>query len=167
MLKFTEEQLKRQDFVDNEIYDLMIRLISTKKKIKWNIEMIADVRDPLFHDRLSEAQVELLKTFVVRDPFESPVILGIASIVEAVFTLSKNSYPVHMSQLIEYFSYHAGKYFDWKTKKAKYNATRMYSNYANDLELLAKSGDSVYLTPGEFSFTLRLQLQKSLKMIGQ
>jgi len=122
-------------------------------------------KDDLFPSRLSEAQAELLKTFTVRDPFESPVILGIASIVEAVFTLAKNIYPVRMSHLIEYFSYHAGKYFDWQTKKAKYNATRMYSNYAVDLGLLGKSGDSIYLTPAGFSFTLKLQLQKSLKMI--
>ena len=70
MLKFTEEQLRRQDFVDNEIYDLMIRLVPTKKKIKWNIEVIGDVRDTIAHDRLSEAQVESLKTFVDRNPFD-------------------------------------------------------------------------------------------------
>ena len=122
-------------------------------------------KDSILPERLSDAQAELLKTLVVHDPFESAVILGIASIVEAAFTLAKNIYPVRMSQLIEYFSYHAGKYFDWQTKKAKYNATRMYSNYAVDLGLLAKSSDSVYLTPAGFSFTLKLQLQKSLKMI--
>jgi len=101
----------------------------------------------------------------MQNPFESSVILGIASVVEAVFALAKNTYPVPMPQLIEYFSYHAGKHFDWQTRKARYNATRMYSNYAADLGLLAKSGESVYITPEGFRFTVQMQLHKSLKMM--
>jgi hypothetical protein len=42
---FSEEQIKRQDFVDNEIYDLVKRLVPSKRAIEWNIEMIADIRD--------------------------------------------------------------------------------------------------------------------------
>lgn len=114
--------------------------------------------------RLSEGQVDLLRNSVVRNPYESAVILGIASLVEAVFILAKNTYPVPMSHLMDYFSYHAGKYFDWKTAKAKYNATRMYTNYAVDLGLAAKSADSVYLTPDGFRFTLQMQLHKGLRM---
>jgi hypothetical protein len=116
-------------------------------------------------ERLSEAQGELLRNLVIRNPYESPVILGIASIVEAVFALSKNTYPVPMRHLIEYFSYYAGKYFDWQTNKAKYSATLMYSNYATDLGLLGKTGDTVYLTPEGFRFTIQMQLHKSLKMM--
>lgn len=95
-------------------------------------------KDSILPNRLSLAQIELLRKLVMHNPYESPVILGIASIVEATFALAKNTYPVPMSQLVEYFSYYAGKHFDWKTKKAKYSATRMYSNYAVDLELIRK-----------------------------
>jgi hypothetical protein len=49
MRKFTEEQIKRQDFVDNEIYDLVKRLVPSKREIVWNIEMIADIRDTIQH----------------------------------------------------------------------------------------------------------------------
>jgi len=49
MEKFTEEQLMRQDFVDNQIYDIVKRLISLKREIKWNIKMIADIRDTIQH----------------------------------------------------------------------------------------------------------------------
>jgi len=101
----------------------------------------------------------------MQNPYESSVILGVASIVEVTFALARNTYPVPMSWLIEYFSYYAGKYFDWQTKKAKYNVTRMYSNYAVDLGLLAKSGESVYITPDGFRFVIQLQLHKSLKMM--
>ena len=49
MQNFSEEELKRQDFVDNEIYDLVKRLAPSKKEVEWNIEMIADVRDTIQH----------------------------------------------------------------------------------------------------------------------
>jgi len=122
-------------------------------------------KDKIFPERLSEAQSVLMREFVMQNPYESPIILGIASVVESVFSLSKNTYPVPMSHLLQYFTYYAGKYFDWQTKKAKYNATRMYLNYAVDLGLLARSGDSVYLTPEGFRFTIQMQLHKSLKMM--
>jgi hypothetical protein len=49
MQNFTEDQIKRQDFVDNEIYDLVKRLVPSKREIDWNIEMIADIRDTIQH----------------------------------------------------------------------------------------------------------------------
>jgi len=49
MKNFTEDQLKRQDFVDNQIYDLMKRLVPSKREIEWDIEMIGDVRDTIQH----------------------------------------------------------------------------------------------------------------------
>ncbi len=44
---FSEEQIRRQDFVDNEIYDLVKRLVPSKRTIEWNIEMIGDIRDTI------------------------------------------------------------------------------------------------------------------------
>jgi hypothetical protein len=41
----------------------------------------------------------------------------------------------------------------------------MYSNYAIELGLLGRSGDTFYLTPDGIRFILLLQLHKSLKMI--
>jgi hypothetical protein len=49
MKNFTEDQIKRQDFVDHEIYDLMKRLIPPKGAIEWDIEMIGDIRDTIQH----------------------------------------------------------------------------------------------------------------------
>jgi hypothetical protein len=122
-------------------------------------------RDNIFEERLSEQQAIILRRLVMQNPYESSVILGIASIVEATFALSKNTYPVVEEQLIEYFTLHSGKVFDWKTDKAKYNATRMYSNYAVDLGLLAKTENAVYITPEGYRFTIQMQLHKSLKLV--
>jgi hypothetical protein len=49
MQNFSEEELKRQDFVDNQIYDLVKRLIPTSREIEWDIEMIGDIRDTIQH----------------------------------------------------------------------------------------------------------------------
>jgi hypothetical protein len=49
MQNFSEDQIKRQDFVDNEIYDLVKRLIPSTRAIEWDIEMIADIRDTIQH----------------------------------------------------------------------------------------------------------------------
>ena len=46
---FTEDQIKRQDFVDNQIYDLVKRLNPSAREIDWNIEMIGDIRDTIQH----------------------------------------------------------------------------------------------------------------------
>src|SRR3989344_2941768 len=122
-------------------------------------------KDKVLSERLSEEQAVVLRKFVMKNPYESPVVLGIAAVVESVLSLSKNTYPVPMAHLIEYFAFFAGKYFDWQTPKARFNATRMYSNYAVDLGLLAKTEEAIYLTPEGFRFSVQMQMHKNLKMV--
>jgi len=37
MQNLSEDQIKRQDFVDNQIYDLVKQLIPSTREIEWNI----------------------------------------------------------------------------------------------------------------------------------
>lgn len=46
MPELTKQQIKRQDFVDNEIFELIQRL-APSAKIKWDIEIIAYVRESI------------------------------------------------------------------------------------------------------------------------
>ena len=46
MAQLTKKQIRRQDFVDNEIFEL-IQKITPHSKIKWDIEIIGDVRDSI------------------------------------------------------------------------------------------------------------------------
>ena len=46
MVQLTEKQIRRQDFVDNEVFELIQRL-APSAKIKWDIEMIGNVRDSI------------------------------------------------------------------------------------------------------------------------
>ncbi len=49
MQRFGDKQIKRQDFVDNQIYDLVKRLNPSRSEIEWDIEMIGDIRDTIQH----------------------------------------------------------------------------------------------------------------------
>jgi hypothetical protein len=49
MQDITEDQIMRQDFVDNQIFDLVKLLIPSSREIEWDIEMIGDIRDTIQH----------------------------------------------------------------------------------------------------------------------
>lgn len=124
----------------------------------------AKQKDDTMPRRLSDGQAALLAEFIMENPYESSITLGVSAVVETVYILSKNTHPVSMEQLIAHFPAYAGKHFDWKTPKARFNGTRMYSNYAADLGLLAKTQNDVYLTPEGLRFTMQMQMHKNLKI---
>ena len=125
-----------------------------------------DRRDPRLPLRLSERQIGLLRDLVAKNPLKSAVLSGIASVVEATYKLAANSYPVNLEKLIQFFPDFVGKNLEWQTAKARYNATRMYANYATDLGLLAKSESALYITPMGYRFVTQLQLHKGIAMIS-
>ena len=47
MRELTSIELDRQDYVDNQIFKLIVALTPEKASIPWNIEMIGAVRDEL------------------------------------------------------------------------------------------------------------------------
>lgn len=47
MKELTEQQIKRQDFVDNAINDLINNLNPSGEEVVWDIGIIADVRDTI------------------------------------------------------------------------------------------------------------------------
>ena len=47
MTKLTKQQIERQDFVDNHIFELMRELLPPSKQINWNIEIISAIRDAI------------------------------------------------------------------------------------------------------------------------
>jgi hypothetical protein len=46
-MELYKKQIERQNFVDNAIFDLLQMVNPTEKKIDWNIEIIANVRDTI------------------------------------------------------------------------------------------------------------------------
>ena len=47
MTELTKQQIERQDFVDNAIYELVQTLNPSGRSIAWNIEMIGAVREQI------------------------------------------------------------------------------------------------------------------------
>ena len=47
MKTLTERQTERQDFVDNEIFELLQRLLPPSRTVKWDIEVIGAIRDAI------------------------------------------------------------------------------------------------------------------------
>lgn len=63
MKELTEEQIRRQDFVDNEIYQLIQRVNPADKNIEWDIEMIGEVRDVIRHWIVERMKITDEQTF--------------------------------------------------------------------------------------------------------
>ncbi len=118
-----------------------------------------------FMDQLNDDQIAILKQFVADDPFYSSTVFGIYSIVESVFLLSRNSYPIQLSDLREMFKKVSGKVNEWQAEKSLSTATYTFLNFAIELELLGKVGQQIVITPAGFKFILMLQLHKSIEMI--
>ena len=116
-------------------------------------------------DQLTEIQVEILKRFVADDPFYSSTVFGVYAIVESAFLLSRNSYPIELSDLRTMFQRVSGKVNEWQAEKSLSTATYTFLNFAIDLELLGKIGQQIVITPAGFRFILMLQLHKSIEMI--
>lgn len=151
-LRFAEElhlvEKKNRQFI----------LAELGKKYVWN-------RDTqTLEDYISDDQTKILQEFIVKDPFASRVILGIYTMVEVVFTLAKNTYPVPLDILVNNFRESSGKFFEWSSPKSASDGTKMYSKYATELGLIGRTGDKFYLTPDGVRFILLLQLHKALQI---
>lgn len=129
------------------------------KKYFWN----RDPKAPIEH--ISDAQAETIRNFIVGDPFASRSIFGIYTIVEVVFTLSRNTYPVPIKMVVNHFRDSSGKFFEWPTIKSAVDGTKMYSNYAAELGLIGQIGNKFYITPDGVRFILLLQLHRSIKVV--
>ncbi|MCG3167425.1 MAG: hypothetical protein POELPBGB_03217 [Bacteroidia bacterium] len=121
-------------------------------------EMIVD-------DRLNQEQIELISGFIKENPFYSSVTYSMFSLVETVFILSKNSYPVPKEAVKDYFVKSVGKTETWKAAKSKETATYIFSNYCCELEFLARVKNEYYITPKGIQAVLLLQLNRSIKLI--
>ncbi|MFH1564586.1 MAG: hypothetical protein ABIC82_01925 [bacterium] len=45
--KLTKQQINRQDFVDNQIFELIQKFLPPSKQIDWNIDMVGAVRNTM------------------------------------------------------------------------------------------------------------------------
>ena len=129
------------------------------------IRYVAERDKGLKSDAMTEGQRKLLRDHIVKDPFASPTIFGIYSILDCLFTLARNVYPVDESMVLPYFRDTCGKRNDWKAQRSMMYGVRMFSNYAIELGLLAKADKRFLITPEGIRFVLLLQLHKGIAMV--
>ncbi len=122
-----------------------------------------DIKAPI--EFISDEQSQIIQDFIIKDPFVSRTVFGIYTMVETIFTLSKNTYPVSLDMVMNYFRESSGKHFEWSIKKTVFDGTKMYSNYAIELGLIGRIGNKFYITPDGVRFILLLQLHKTIKVI--
>lgn len=140
----------------------------TKHKSEFFLTELGDSfvkTNPHIEDFLTSHQVDLLYTYLKDNPLVSSIAYTIFSIVEAVFILSKSTYPIPFENLQNYFVKTVGKSDSWQTKKSKKTATYIFSNYAIELELLSKVDNEFFITPKGIQSVLLLQLNRSIKLI--
>ena len=123
-----------------------------------------DLKAP--EDHVSEERAEVLQDFITEDPFASRAIYGIYTIVESVFTLSKNTYPMPLDLVINYFRESSGKFFEWNLKKPPWMVQKCIQTMLFiELWLIGRIGDKFYVTPKGVRFILLLQLHKTIKTV--
>jgi len=57
MRTLTKQEIERQDFVDNKIFELIQEILPESKKIDWDIEIIAAVRDAMRMQVVEEKKI--------------------------------------------------------------------------------------------------------------
>lgn len=146
-----------------------LRLVTQRKNLYYltdlGLNYISLTDDSTPGDELSTEQASLLRDYIAKDPFSSPIVFGIYTVVESVFFLARNSYPVDLEELKGFFLKTSGKKHEWQTPKSLSTATYTYLNYAIKLGLVGKIGKQIVITPAGFRFILMLQLHKSIEMI--
>lgn len=129
------------------------------------LDYIEAMNDEAFIEELSNCQISIIKEFISKNPFYSSSVFGIYSIVESTFILSRNSYPVELGTLQQFFKIHSGKQNEWNSNRTLQTVTYTFIKLAINLDLLGKIGKKVIITPAGFTFILMLQLHKSINMI--
>jgi hypothetical protein len=146
----------------------LLNLVSKFKNTFFLTELgirFVDLGENIVDDRLNQEQIELLSNFLKENPFYSSVTYTVFSLIESVFVLSKNSYPVNKEAVKDYFVKSVGKTETWRANKSKETATYIFSNYACELEFLVRVNNEYYITPKGIQAILLLQLNRSIKLI--
>ena len=63
MAHLTRQQITRQDFVDNQIFELINNLLPLSKQREWNIELIASTRETIRYEIVEKSKTLTEKQF--------------------------------------------------------------------------------------------------------
>lgn len=66
MKAFTKKEIERQDFVDNMIFELIQKILPGGKRVKWDMEMIGEVRDTIQNQLVQRKRIIKMRFYPYR-----------------------------------------------------------------------------------------------------
>ncbi|MBU3978958.1 hypothetical protein KJ980_04210 [Patescibacteria group bacterium] len=63
MKELTKQEIERQDFVDNQIFELMQKLLPSPNMIDWDIEAIGSIRETIREQLVKKKKIINEKQF--------------------------------------------------------------------------------------------------------
>lgn len=124
--------------------------------------LAADVKNP---ERINRQQATILRKCITDNPLRDPTIFGVCSFVEALYELSKNTYPVRSGEFVSYFTRKVGNMHTWRNERTRRYQVRFFGKYCEQLGLAKKIAENYYLTPSGAKLIFHLQLSKAKEMI--
>jgi len=121
-----------------------------------------DAKNP---ETINRQQAAILRKYITDNPLGNPTIFGICSFVEALYELSKNTYPVRSDEFVSYFTRKVGNMYTWHNERTRRYQVKFFGKYCEQLGLAKKIGEYYYLTPSGAKLILHLQLGKAKEMI--
>lgn len=148
-----------------EMFELVERDPEGRVTLTDNGEEYASATDAKNPEEINRQQAAILRKCITDNPLGNRTIFGICSFVEALYELSKNTYPVRSDEFVSYFTRKVGNMHTWRNERTRRYQVKFFGKYCEQLGLVKKIGEDYYLTPSGAKLILHLQLGKAKEMI--
>ncbi len=138
-----------------------------KKRIRLTTigEIYVEV-DKLRPKDISELQAEVVRNWIIHNPFKSKVVNGIYNIVESTLELMRNDENIPDLNFASYFALKSGKFYEWKDEGTKKTQFNNYRNLSTELGLIKTIDNRIYITPLGYKFIMQLQINRVREMLN-
>ena len=115
---------------------------------------------------ISELQAEVIRNWIINNPFKSKVVNGIYNLVEAVLELMRNDEHIPDLDYANYFILKSGKFHEWKDEGTKKTQFNNYRNLSKELGLIKTFDNRIYISPLGYKFIMQLQINRVRDMLN-
>ena len=118
------------------------------------------------HKDITELQAEVIRDWIINNPFKSKVVNGIYNLVESALELMRNDEQVPDLDFANYFALKSGKFYEWKDEGTKKSQFSNYRNLSKELGLIKTFDNRIYITPLGYKFIIQLQVNRVREMVN-
>lgn len=123
----------------------------------------ADKKRPI---DISSPQAQVIRDYIIKNPFKSKIINGIYNFVEVVLEILRNPSMPSEIELINYYTCKSGKLMEWIEEKTRKTQYKYYKNLCVELELICEIEKRLFITPIGYSLIIQLQLNRVREMVN-